>query len=63
MFPSNDGKKIKRYRPSASQKNVIAVPLKWYFLIKGPRFFGSIDRKFSENYLFFFYIFAKFTVT
>ena len=30
MFSSNDGKKIEKYRPSASQKNVNAAPLKWY---------------------------------
>ena len=27
MFPFNDGKKIEKYRPSASQKNVNASPL------------------------------------
>ena len=31
MFPSNDCKKMEKYRPSASQKNDNASPLKWYF--------------------------------
>ena len=40
MFPSNDGEKIDKYRPSTSEKNVNAAPLKWYFFKNGPRFFG-----------------------
>ena len=40
MFPSNDGKKMEKYRPSASQKNVNAAPLKWYFLKKMARDFS-----------------------
>ena len=28
IFPYNDGKKMEKYRPSASQKNVDAAPLK-----------------------------------
>ena len=31
MFPSNDGKKMEKYRPSTNEKNVNAAPLKWYF--------------------------------
>ena len=30
MFPSNDGKKMEKYRPLASQKNLNVSPLKWY---------------------------------
>ena len=29
MFPSNDGEKIEKYRPSTSEKTVNAAPLKW----------------------------------
>ena len=29
MFPSNDGKRLEKYRPLASQKNVNAAILKW----------------------------------
>ena len=39
MFPSNDGKKMEKYRPSTSEKNVNAAPLKWYLKKNGPRFF------------------------
>ena len=31
MFPSNDGRKMIKYKPSASQKNVNVASLKWYF--------------------------------
>ena len=30
MITSNDGKKLEKYRPSTSEKNVNAAPLKWY---------------------------------
>ena len=40
MITSNDGKKLEKYRPSTSEKNVNATPLKWYFLKNGPKFFG-----------------------
>ena len=39
MFPSNDGEKIEKYRPSTSEKNVNAAPLKWYFYKKWPDIF------------------------
>ena len=29
MFPSTDGKKMEKYWPSVSQKNVNATPIKW----------------------------------
>ena len=41
MFPSNDGKKMEKYRPPASKKNDKAASLILYFKKKnGPRFFG-----------------------
>ena len=40
MFPFNDGKKIEKYKPSASQKYINASPLKWYLKKNGPRFFS-----------------------
>ena len=39
MFPSNDGKKMEKYWPSMSEKNVNAAPLKWYFDKKWPDIF------------------------
>ena len=39
MFPSNNGKKMEKYRPSMSEKNVNEAPLKQY-LKKTPIFFG-----------------------
>ena len=36
IFPSNDGKKMEKYRPSVSQKNVNAAPQKKYFKTRGP---------------------------
>ena len=39
MFPSNDSKKMGKYRPSASQKNVNAAQLKWYFKKNWPEIF------------------------
>ena len=39
MFPSNDGEKIEKYRPSTREKNVNAAPLKWYLFKKWPKIF------------------------
>ena len=53
MFPSNNGKTIEKYRPSASQKNVNVAPLKWYLKIpeisRYPRKTRDFSIKLREN--------------